>query len=121
MWTQGISEIVALLRRVGIAVLCVFAILLAVIPAHAADEGMTGVAVTIEVGSPDATEGETSARPDSMPCHSGGQFCGHVAPLRPHAFTTSPSSAVASAKGYFPAAHGWAPGPSELPAEPPRT
>jgi hypothetical protein len=121
MWVQGTSAIVSALRGGIIAIFCALAILLAVIPAHAADDTAAGSMTTIEGLFTDGVDDESAARPDTMPGHGSGQFCGHVALLRPFTLATGPSSDEASTGPCLAPAHAWAPGPSELLAKPPRT
>jgi hypothetical protein len=76
---------------------------------------------TIEALFTDGVDDEAAARPDTMPGHGSGPFCGHVALLRPFTFAAGPSSDKALTGPCLPPAHAWAPGPSKLPSKPPRT
>jgi hypothetical protein len=120
MWAKGTSTIVSALRGGIIAIFCALAILLVVVPSHAADDPVAGSVAAVEALFTDGVDDEPSARPDTMPGHGSGPFCGHVALLRPFTLAAGPSSDEASTRPCLAPAHAWAPGPSELPAKPPR-
>lgn len=120
MWTQGTSSVVSALRAGIIAIFCALAILLAVMPAHAAGDTAGGPMAAIEAEFTDGMDDESAARPDTLPGHGSGPFCGHVAPLRSSAFVTLPPAEGAPSSASFAPAHAWAPGPSELLTKPPR-
>jgi hypothetical protein len=120
MWAQGISAIVTALRGGIIAIFCALTVLLVVIPAHAADASGSGSVVAIEAVLTNAADDESEVRPDLVPCHGAGQFCGHVALVRPFTLVTKPSSESRLIGLCLAPAHALAPGPSERLAKPPR-
>lgn len=120
MWTQSTSSVVSVLRAGIIAIFCALAILLVVIPAHAAGDRAAGPVAASEAVFSDAVDDEPAARPDTMPGHGRGQFCGHLALLRLFTIPVCPSSDETSSGPCLAPTHAWAPGPSELLTKPPR-
>ncbi|MGY4800735.1 hypothetical protein [Roseomonas sp. KE0001] len=120
MWTKGTSSVVSALRAGIIAIFCALAILLAVMPAHAADDAAGGPMAAIEAVFSEGVDEEPPAWPDTLPGHGSGPFCGHVALLRSSAVATCPPADEASSRSSFAPAHALVPGPSELLTKPPR-
>jgi hypothetical protein len=120
MWSQGTSSVVSAVRVGIIAIFCALTILLAIIPAHAADDAATGSMAAIEAVFSDGVDDEPAARPDTIPGHGSGPFCGHLAPLRAFTVAVCPSSDKATSGTALAPTHALVPGPSELPTKPPR-
>lgn len=109
------------LRSAMVAIICALALLFAVVPAHAVEGARTTPATAIEAVFAGNGDNEPVARRELMPCHGSGHFCGNLAPLRQSTVAICPSCEGPPVTPDLAPVHALAPGPSELPSEPPRT